>query len=359
MKKITNKLRNEFTGEYESIDDELIKLAEIQDRQNWEDANYRSAFYFNWEHNGGSVEETILPSKWRPQVKPYLVPSWEKQVLSAPDPVPTPIFKRTDPQIEKLERMKIMGVSQYTEIEHALWNRGKYNESKEFRNDITKTGKVEYRKRVTKRSAIENKFAETFNELLKVVISDEEIIIIPLFKLLQDERVKALLEKRKVLNDLARSIGKDEFILDGDKKQLDPNSDNYDPREYLVKLLLGFGIYAEAKRYTPEEEKENTQRRKRLIDLWKKAKDFETNSLFEAMRLDSQKKDRLSCYNFNTFISDLFITNTGSVFLKSEMQSAARFWSNLDKGRYLVLHNSCQLETFVNPLLPQSMEVQL
>ena len=358
MKKITNKLRNEVTGEYETIDGDLTKLAAIQDKQTWADGNYRAAFHFNWEHNGGTNKETILPSKYRPKVKPYLVPSWEKQVLSAPDPFQTPLFKRTDPQIEKLERIKIMGVNQYTEIEHALWNRGKYKDSKEFRNEITKTGKIEYRKRITRRSAIENKFAETFNELLKVVISEDEIIVIPLFKLLKDERVINLLERRQTLNKLARSIGKDEFVLDSKKKQLDPKSDNYDPREYLVKLLLGFGIYAEAKRYTPEEEKENTQRRKRFIDLWKKAKDTETNSLFEAMRLDSQKKDRLSCYNFNTFIADLFNTNTGSVFLKSEMQSAARYWSNLDKGRYLVLHNSCKLETLVNHSLPQSMEVQ-
>ena len=359
MKDLKNKLINPETGKYETLDEELNDLAAITKKKNYNEKNLRSAFYYRYEEGGGTVEETNLPPEYRPPVKTYLAPSWEKQVLSAPDPVQTPIFNRTEAQIEKFERMKIMGVQTYTHKEHALWNRGKYHESKQFRNEITKSGKVQYRKATTKRAEIENKLAETFNELLKVVMSDEEVIIIPLFKLLQDERVKEIIKRRKVLNKLARAIGKDEFILEGDKKQLDPSSDNYDPREYLVKLLIGFGIFAEAKRYTPEEEKENTQRRKRYLDLWKNAKDFETNNLFESKQRKYQTENKLGCYNWNIFITDLFNTNTGSVFLKSEMQSAAKYWSNLDKGRYLVLHNSCQLETFVNPSLPQSMEVQL
>jgi len=360
MKDLTNKLINPETGKYETLDQELNDLAAITEKKNYDEINLRSAFFYRWEEGGGIVEETILPPEWKPKVKTYLAPSWEKQVLSAPDPVQTPIFKRTEAQIEKLERMKIMGVQAYTHKEHALWNRGKYHESKQFRNEITKSGKVQYRKATTKRAEIENKLAETFNELLKVVMSDEEVIIIPLFKLLQDERVKEIIKRRKVLNKLARSIGKDEFILESEKKQLDPSSDNYDPREYLVKLLIGFGIFAEAKRYTPEEEKENTSQRKRLSSLWEKAKDPDVGNLYHNRKRDFERSSQTGWYNFNSFITQLYETNAAvPPFLNSKMQSAAKYWSNLDKGRYLVLHNSCQLETFVNPLLPQSMEVQL
>ena len=360
MKKINNQLMNPNTGLYETVDNELKELREIFSKKDFDDKNLRAAFLYQWEDLGGTLEETVLPSEYRPLVRTYLAPSWEKQVLSAQKPFQTSFFKRSEAQIEQLERMKIMRVNQYTDLEHALWNRGKYQEIKDFRNEITKTGKVEYKKQITKRAEAENNFAETFNELLKVVISSEEVIIIPLFKLLQDERIKAIIERREVLNKLARSIGKDEFVLETNKKQLDPKSDNYDPREYLVKLLIGFGIFAEAKRYTAEEEKENTNQRKRYLKLWEKAKDFETNNLFEAKKRQFEKDNKLGWYNFNSFITDLITTNSvGSVFLNSEMQSAAKYWSNLDKGRYLVLHNSCQLESCVNHSLPQLKEVQV
>ena len=91
----------------------LICMRELFHSSDWSEINLRSGIYhFLEDIRGAKIEETILPPKYQPPVKSYLVLSWEKQVLNAPR---LSKFKGSEASIEQAKRMKILQATEYTE----------------------------------------------------------------------------------------------------------------------------------------------------------------------------------------------------------------------------------------------------
>lgn len=331
-------LFNRQTKSYDPVDPYFEEGQKYYSNLNKQRTNLRNGVWIRVDRIGGIRTPVVIPEGYqKPVVQKQFVDTWNSQVLKAPNPTKpdSPLY---DAFLEKQNRCRSLGISvqDYNEDSLILWNKGKYPQARNFLNAISKNGPIELTNHKD-----ENTLIKDLQDVLEIIVPSyqgeidmKHTYYIPLFELKKSQKLKKIMKRIHLTNEIAKRLGRNEFVIE-EKAKFDPDNETYNPIDAVCKLLLGFGIFAKPRYWNDQTIKEHTQKRKELIKSFQKDKQLQRQ--FENWKAIEQQKNPLGQARFSSYLDQVMEDH---LFLKDDLRVAQVYWSNLGRHCLMVSHSS-------------------